>query len=191
MPLTAFPGPGGAGNRGGFILGRLQPHRGNQHPHPCARSFEQQINKHKCTRPIPPRCPVKVCQPAAVPLGVEHNWPRLASVPAEPSGGPESPAASWLLGRMASAPSLLTWWAAASVIDFFNVFCADSTLFCSVPPSGTAAPACSLIWPDSQGETYAPYLGLWREEGGALLMAYMEPHLLFLPPPPEPGSSPC
>lgn len=51
------------------------------------------------------------------------------------------------------------WWAAASVIDFFLMCSVLTLLSYSILPSGTMAPACRLVWPDTQGGTYVPYLG--------------------------------
>lgn len=77
------------------------------------------------------------------------------------------------------------WWAAASVIDFFLMCSVLTLLSYSILPSGTMAPACRLVWPDTQGGTYVPYLG-FRVRGRSQLTANREPHLLFQPPPLEP-----
>lgn len=47
------------------------------------------------------------------------------------------------------------------------MLCADSALFCSILLSGTTAPSCKLVWPESEGEAYVSYVGAWRGKGGA------------------------
>lgn len=105
---SCFLRPGRGCEQGRVCPGQTPTPWGRVHPHPRARSSKQQINKYKCAQPHSSSPPGKGVPARAVPLGTEYSWPRLAPVSAELSECPEPPAASWLLGTMAPAPSPLT-----------------------------------------------------------------------------------